>query len=582
MKLFKINNWSLTVKMLIPVMIVILALIIFSVLSLRNLETMGKQLTSSLYDRAYKISYLVLNADRDYYQAMVAETLLTDLQNEQQIKLQTDNYNDNVQQAYDRIQQARAIMEQDHDAFAAYKDADTGKNVFELLDGFNENFNTWKQEFDVDQRRFSNSANSDVKFAAARDNLERLEALIDTYSQDSIGKAATLTSHMTLLTYIQLGVMLLISLLIIYFIMRNVRKRTKDTLELIERTKQFDLTYAGHLTPYLTQKDEFAVIIQALGEARKEFRMMFGKVIDESGNLQGIIRTVEERMNTLEGSMHDISSTTQQLSAGMEETAASAEEMNATSNEIESAVHSVADKAQDGARAAEQLTTRAHELNRQFRTSYEKSTATYQVASDSLVQALEESKSVQQINSLVSSIIDIASQTNLLSLNASIEAARAGDAGRGFAVVASEISKLADDSKLAADQINSITGTVIRSVDNLSQNSNHLLELFRTDIRSDYEMMLSSAEQYASSAQEIDDIASDLSATSEQLLASVENVVKTIQEISIAANEGAEGTGLIAEKADDIVQQAAHVSEQMQVSKQGVEDLAGSVSKFKL
>ncbi|WP_411345304.1 methyl-accepting chemotaxis protein [Paenibacillus sp. WLX1005] len=582
MKLFKINNWSLTVKMLIPVMIVILALIVFSVLSLRNLETMGKQLTSSLYDRAYKISYLVLNADRDYYQAMVAETLLTDLQNEQQIKLQTDNYNDNVQQAYDRIQQARAIMEQDHDAFAAYKDADTGKNVFELLDGFNENFNTWKQEFDVDQRRFSNSANSDVKFAAARDNLERLEALIDTYSQDSIGKAATLTSHMTLLTYIQLGVMLLISLLIIYFIMRNVRKRTKDTLELIERTKQFDLTYAGHLTPYLTQKDEFAVIIQALGEARKEFRMMFGKVIDESGNLQGIIRTVEERMNTLEGSMHDISSTTQQLSAGMEETAASAEEMNATSNEIESAVHSVADKAQDGAKAAEQLTTRAHELNRQFRTSYEKSTATYQVASDSLVQALEESKSVQQINSLVSSIIDIASQTNLLSLNASIEAARAGDAGRGFAVVASEISKLADDSKLAADQINSITGTVIRSVDNLSQNSNHLLELFRTDIRGDYEMMLSSAEQYASSAQEIDDIASDLSATSEQLLASVENVVKTIQEISIAANEGAEGTGLIAEKADDIVQQAAHVSEQMQVSKQGVEDLAGSVSKFKL
>lgn len=582
MKLFKINNWSLTVKMLIPVMIVILALIVFSVLSLRNLETMGKQLTSSLYDRAYKISYLVLNADRDYYQAMVAETLLTDLQNEQQIKLQTDNYNDNVQQAYERIQQARAIMEQDHDAFAAYKDADTGKNVFELLDGFNENFNTWKQEFDVEQRRFSNSANSDVKFAAARDNLERLEALIDTYSQDSIGKAAALTSHMTLLTYIQLGVMLLISLLIIYFIMRNVRKRTKDALELIERTKQFDLTYADHLTPYLTQKDEFAVIIQALGEARKEFRMMFGKVIDESGNLQGIIRTVEERMNTLEGSMHDISSTTQQLSAGMEETAASAEEMNATSNEIESAVHSVADKAQDGAKAAEQLTTRAHELNRQFRTSYEKSTATYQVASDSLVQALEESKSVQQINSLVSSIIDIASQTNLLSLNASIEAARAGDAGRGFAVVASEISKLADDSKLAADQINSITGTVIRSVDNLSQNSNHLLELFRTDIRSDYEMMLSSAEQYASSAQEIDDIASDLSATSEQLLASVENVVKTIHEISIAANEGAEGTGLIAEKADDIVQQAAHVSEQMQVSKQGVEDLAGSVSKFKL
>ena len=69
--------------------------------------------------------------------------------------------------------------------------------------------------------------------------------------------------------------------------------------------------------------------------------------------------------------------------------------------------------------------------------------------------------SIDKINYISDAIADITSQTNLLSLNASIEAARAGDAGRGFAVVADEIRQLADQSKQSTDEIKAITNEVV-------------------------------------------------------------------------------------------------------------------------
>ncbi|WP_322924231.1 methyl-accepting chemotaxis protein [Paenibacillus campi] len=582
MKLLNMNNWSLTIKMLVPVIVLMSALIILSILSVRNLNMMENQLVSSIYGNAYRIDYLVLNADRDYYQAMIAQMKLLSTSNEQEIQEQTTYYTENTKQVQDRMQTVKAIIIAQQHVLSDYKDPKSGKTLLELIDAFISNYTAWQQEFNINERKLNSNTNADAQFNAARADMAGIEAIVEQYTNNVLDDSTALKSRMYVLTLVQLIAAAIISAVIIWFVMLNVRRRTKDTLDLIERTSRFDLVYVDKFTPYLSQNDEFATIFKALGEARKQFRLTFSEVIEKSANLQTKIQLVEYEMNTLSTAMHDISSTTEQLSAGMEETAASTQEMNATSNEMEAAVDSVASKAQQGAVAADQLTGRAAELALQFKASYADSEQTFKVASENLLQALEDSKSVEQIRLLVSSIIDIAAQTNLLSLNASIEAARAGDAGRGFAVVASEISKLAYDSKQAADRINEITGIVTSSVNNLSSHSNHLLQLFDTNIWKDYRMMLASAEHYATSAQEIDSIAGDLSTTSEQLLASVGDVVKTIHEISVAADQGAQGTGLIAAKTDDIVQQTNRVSEQLDLSKQDIEGLAQSVSKFKL
>ena len=82
-----------------------------------------------------------------------------------------------------------------------------------------------------------------------------------------------------------------------------------------------------------------------------------------------------------------------------------------------------------------------------------------------LNQAIEDSKSVEQVNGLTNDILNISSQTNLLALNASIEAARAGEAGKGFAVVAEQVKKLAEASQNAVGQTSELIKRTVESVE---------------------------------------------------------------------------------------------------------------------
>ena len=111
-------------------------------------------------------------------------------------------------------------------------------------------------------------------------------------------------------------------------------------------------------------------------------------------------------------------------------------------------------------------------------------------------RALEKSKEVKNINVLTESILQITEQTNLLSLNAAIEAARAGEAGKGFAVVANEIRNLAEDSRNAANKIQSMTMEVIKSVEDLASSSEKVLDFIGTKVIDDYKTMVSIGDQY--------------------------------------------------------------------------------------
>jgi methyl-accepting chemotaxis protein len=121
---------------------------------------------------------------------------------------------------------------------------------------------------------------------------------------------------------------------------------------------------------------------------------------------------VSDRLNELNENIEDTSANVEELAAGMEETAAAAEQVNASSSEIETAIETMAQKAQQGAIAAGEISDRADKLKNNAKTSQDTARDVYAVTKSKLEGALEQSKSIEQINVLSNAILQISSFVN--------------------------------------------------------------------------------------------------------------------------------------------------------------------------
>lgn len=336
------------------------------------------------------------------------------------------------------------------------------------------------------------------------------------------------------------------------------------------------------LSKYMNRKDEIGAIAKAIHNVQESLKTLIGNVINESNTIENVVESVNSNVTNLNENIEEVSATTEELSASMEETAASAEEMTATSQEIERAVHSIAEKSQEGAVQAGEIRKRAYETKENVENAQKKAYEIFINTKAGLEKAIEESKVVEQINVLSNAIMQITEQTNLLALNAAIEAARAGEAGRGFSVVAEEVRKLAEQSKETVNEIQNITSKVTNAVKNLSENSNKLLGFMSTDVDKDYKTMLEVANKYSEDAKFVDSLVEDFSSTSEELLASISDVLKTIDGVAQAASEGAGGTTDIANKISEVNNKSNKVLEEVIKTKESAEKLKFEISKFKI
>lgn len=316
----------------------------------------------------------------------------------------------------------------------------------------------------------------------------------------------------------------------------------------------------------LNANDELGHFTRITNKAVGSFNEVILKIEEETSGIGVLIANSYCRLGELGSDISAVSSTTEHLYHSMKDIAASANEMSATSEEIDAAIESVAERAQQGAETAAEISSRANALMENAVQSKDNSTKIYHETLKKLEAAIEQAKAVEEINILSKSILQIASQTNLLSLNASIEAARAGEAGKGFAVVADEIGKLAEDSKNAVSEIRKVNSQVFHSVDTLISSTKDLLGFIDGQVIKDYGMMVTVGEQYSHDANTINSILYDFSSTSQELAASMQSLVSTIGEVSNATNEAAEGTQNIAnsnagikEKADEVMDRVGEI-----------------------
>ena len=181
---------------------------------------------------------------------------------------------------------------------------------------------------------------------------------------------------------------------------------------------------------YLKREDEIGILARSIRDIHHNMRHLIGYVQREADTLDETVGTAETALAKLADEIDSVSGITQELAAGNQETAAAAQEVNTMSGEIEEAAIACAEHAQEGNGKVDEIHTRAADTKQKISAGRANIRKVHGEINESLSEALENAKVVEQIGVLAESIMGITSQTNLLALNASIEAARAGEAGK--------------------------------------------------------------------------------------------------------------------------------------------------------
>ena len=366
--------------------------------------------------------------------------------------------------------------------------------------------------------------------------------------------------------------------IIVFMVVNPIKKSSKELDDMVKEVGKDEGDLTKRITVY--QRDEVGKLVVGVNTFIESLQGIISGIRGSASNLDETFNSVSNSVNAVNDSANDISAVMEELSATMEEVAATLANVNTAVEGAGNEVDGIDERSQSISQYASEMKNRAEELEKTAVSNKNTTETMINEILGSLETAIENRKSVEEVNALTEDILSISSQTNLLALNASIEAARAGEAGKGFAVVADEIRNLADSSRETANNIQEINEKVVAAVSDLSANSEKIIEYITENVMKDYDGFVDSGHQYSADSEYINNIMDEFSKSVAGLKKTMDEIVENINNVSTAVEQGAEGVTSAAENTSDLVGEISSITTEMQESNKIVVELNDNTNKF--
>ncbi len=409
--------------------------------------------------------------------------------------------------------------------------------------------------------------------------LDKLIQADEKEAKTALEQAKTL-SNVTIAGSIVFTVLIfvIVVLVSVHLIVTPVKKSSKELGDMVDEVNNA----AADLTKRISvnQRDEIGSLVEGVNTFIEALQNVIAGIRDSSVHLNSAFAAVTDSVTSVNGNATDISAVMEELSATMEEVSATLANVNERVERAGQGMDRISEQSEHILHYASEMQDRATQLENTAVTNKDTTSTMIQEILSTLQQAIENSKSVEEVNALTDEILNISSQTNLLALNASIEAARAGDAGKGFAVVADEIRVLADSSRETAGNIQQINAKVVTAVEELVKNSENIVTYINENVLKDYDGFVDSGHKYRADADYINEVMTSFTDSVDHLRQTMNEVVENVNDVSSAVEQGAEGVANAAENTTQLVGEMETIMKEIDDSNQNISDLSTQTNRF--
>lgn len=306
--------------------------------------------------------------------------------------------------------------------------------------------------------------------------------------------------------------------------------------------------------------EDFAELMALLEKISENTAKMVSGIKGETDGIKKTMGEINLRIGEFDSCVREVFGITEKLSCSMRGAAKTTEELKDFAGGIRAAAEHMTKQVQSGAGEVNDICTRAAEINEAASEKRNVIKQNRDEIKDSLVRDQKDVRVVEDISILAEAIMELTEKTNLLALNAGIEAARAGQAGKGFSVVAGEIRKLAEQARKNVENIQWVTGEVISAVRNLKKDSGRLLAFVDSEVIPGFDFFAAAADAYHADAKSVNDLVVNFGKSAEEAENSIRSVLASVENTGALAEEEEEYLQDIARKTMDAAEKTDELS----------------------